>query len=129
MRLPLASGLLSGKFTRDTKFADTDHRTYNRDGQAFNVGETFAGLPFEKGVELSQSLHAMVPQGMTMPQMALRWILDFNAVTVIIPGASNPQQARENVAASDFPPLSEDLHAQLTEFYETRVAAHIRGKY
>jgi aryl-alcohol dehydrogenase-like predicted oxidoreductase len=129
VRLPLASGLLSGKFTRDTKFADTDHRTYNRDGQSFNVGETFAGLPFEKGVELAQSLHAMVPQGMTMALMALRWILDFNAVTVIIPGASSPQQARENVAASDFPPLSEDLHAQLTEFYEAQVAAHIRGKY
>lgn len=129
VRLPLASGLLSGRFTKETKFAETDHRTYNRDGQAFNVGETFAGLPFEKGVELSRLLNEMVPQGMTMVEMSLRWILDFEAVTVIIPGASNPQQARDNVTASDLPPLSQDLHARLRDFYETQVAAHIRGKY
>lgn len=129
VRLPLASGLLSGKFTKGTKFAETDHRSYNREGQAFNVGETFAGLPFEKGVELSDALKALAPQGMTMAQMALRWILDFDAVTVIIPGASSPQQARANVTASDLPPLGEVLHAQLREFYETKVAAHIRGPY
>jgi len=129
VRLPLASGLLSGRFTKGTKFAETDHRTYNRDGQAFNVGETFAGLPFEKGVELSESLRTMVPPGMMMAQMALRWILDFDAVTVIIPGASKPHQARGNLSASDLPPLNEDLHAQLKDFYETQVAAHIRGPY
>lgn len=129
VRLPLASGLLSGKFTKGTKFAETDHRSYNREGQAFNVGETFAGLPFEKGVELSDALKALAPQGMTMAQMALRWILDFDAVTVIIPGASSPQQARANVTASDLPPLGEDLHATLRHFYETKVAAHIRGLY
>ncbi|HEX6730298.1 MAG TPA: aldo/keto reductase, partial [Pyrinomonadaceae bacterium] len=129
VRLPLASGLLSGRFTKETKFTETDHRTYNRDGQAFNVGETFAGLPFEKGVELTRSLNEMVPQGMTMAEMSLRWILDFEAVTVIIPGASNPQQARDNVKASNLPPLSDDLHQRLSNFYETQVAAHIRGKY
>lgn len=129
VRLPLASGLLSGKFTKGTKFAETDHRSYNREGQAFNVGETFAGLPFEKGVELSEALKALVPEGMTMAQMALRWILDFDAVSVIIPGASNPGQARGNVTASELPPLGEDLHAKLREFYETQVAAHIRGPY
>jgi aryl-alcohol dehydrogenase-like predicted oxidoreductase len=129
VRLPLASGLLSGKFTKGTKFAETDHRSYNREGQAFNVGETFAGLPFEKGVELSEALKALVPEGMTMAQMALRWILDFDAVTVIIPGASKPQQARANVTASDLPRLGEDLHAQLRQFYQTKVAAHIRGPY
>lgn len=129
VRLPLASGLLSGKFTKGTKFAETDHRSYNREGQAFNVGETFAGLPFEKGVELSEALKEMAPEGMTMAQMALRWILDFDAVSVIIPGASNPQQARANVTASDLPPLGDDLHAQLKDFYETQVAAHIRGPY
>ncbi len=129
VRLPLASGLLSGKFTKGTKFAETDHRSYNREGQAFNVGETFAGLPFEKGVELSEALKALVPEGMTMAQMALRWILDFDAVSVIIPGASNPRQARANVTASELPPLGEDLHAQLREFYETEVAAYIRGSY
>lgn len=129
VRLPLASGLLSGKFTKSTKFPERDHRSYNRDGQAFNVGETFAGLPFEKGVELSEVLRDMVPEGMTMAQMALRWILDFEAVSVIIPGASSPEQARANVIASDFPPLSEGLHSQLRELYKTEVAAHIRGRY
>ncbi len=129
VRLPLASGLLSGKFTKDTKFAEKDHRSYNREGQAFNVGETFAGLPFEKGVELSDALRAMVPEGMTMAQMALRWILDFAAISVIIPGASSPGQARANVTASQLPPLEEQLHAQLREFYETQVVQHIRGSY
>jgi aryl-alcohol dehydrogenase-like predicted oxidoreductase len=129
VRLPLASGLLSGKFTKATKFAETDHRNYNRDGQAFNVGETFAGLPFEKGIELSQTLQASVPEGMTMAQLALRWILDFEAVTVIIPGASSPRQAQANATASELAPLGEHLHAQLREFYETQVAANIRGKY
>jgi aryl-alcohol dehydrogenase-like predicted oxidoreductase len=129
VRLPLASGLLSGKFTIETKFAETDHRSYNREGQAFNVGETFAGLPFEKGVDLSEALKALVPEGMTMAQMALRWILDFDAVSVIIPGASKAQQARANVTASELPQLGEELHVQLREFYETKVAAHIRGRY
>ena len=129
VRLPLASGLLSGKFTKGTKFAETDHRSYNREGQAFNVGETFAGLPFEKGVELAEAMKAFVPEGMSMAQMALRWILDFDEVSVIIPGASNPQQARANVIASDLTPLGGELHAQLREFYDSHVAAHIRGPY
>ena len=129
VRLPLASGLLSGKFTKGTRFAETDHRSYNREGQAFNVGETFAGLPFEKGVDLSEALKTLVPEGMTMAQLALRWILDFDAVSVIIPGASNPRQALANVTASEMPPLGEELHARLREFYETQVAAHIRGPY
>ena len=129
VRLPLASGLLSGKFTKETQFAATDHRNFNREGQAFNVGETFAGLPFEKGVELSDVLRGMVPEGMTMAQMALRWILDFDAVSVIIPGASNPRQARANVSVSDLPPLGAELHARLKRFYEEGVAAHIRGPY
>ncbi|HEY7784655.1 MAG TPA: aldo/keto reductase [Pyrinomonadaceae bacterium] len=129
VRLPLASGLLSGKFTKETTFSETDHRHYNRDGTAFNVGETFAGLPFEKGVELSEGLRDLVPEGMTMAQMALRWILDFDAVTAIIPGASNPQQARANSTVSDLPRLSTGLHKQLKDFYDTEVAAHIRGQY
>ena len=129
VRLPLASGLLSGKFTRQTTFAPSDHRSYNREGQAFNVGETFAGLPFEKGVELADALKEMLPEGMTMAQLALRWILDFEAVSVVIPGARNPQQAFSNVAASELAPLDQELHARLKEFYETQVAAHIRGPY
>lgn len=129
VRLPIASGLLSGKFTKATEFAETDHRSYNREGEAFNVGETFAGLPFEKGVELSDVLKTFVPKGMTMAQMALRWILDFDAVSVIIPGARNAQQVDANVSASNLPPLGKELHLKLREFYETQVEAHIRGPY
>ncbi|RME67156.1 MAG: aldo/keto reductase [Verrucomicrobia bacterium] len=129
VRLPVASGLLTGKLTRETTFAPDDHRQYNRDGQAFNVGETFAGLPFELGVELAEALKPLVPAGMTMAQMALRWILDFEAVTTVIPGASRPDQVRANAAASDLPPLSRELHARLRGFYRTRVHDHIRGAY
>lgn len=129
IRLPLASGLLSGRMTASTTFPPGDHRNYNRDGQAFNVGETFAGLPFAKGVELADALKAHVPAGLSMARFALRWILDHDAVTVIIPGAKNPAQVRENVVASDLPPLAPDLHATLREFYGTRVAPHIRGPY
>jgi aryl-alcohol dehydrogenase-like predicted oxidoreductase len=129
VRLPLASGLLSGKYTKQTQFPESDHRSFNRDGQAFNVGETFAGLPFERGVELTDSLKAMLPDGRSLAETALRWVLDFDAVTVVIPGARNPRQARANAAASDLAPLGRDLHARLREFYETQVAADIRGAY
>jgi aryl-alcohol dehydrogenase-like predicted oxidoreductase len=129
VRLSLASGLLGGKYKKDTKFSPQDHRTYNRDGQAFNVGETFAGLPFEKGVELADELNSMVPSGMSMSQMANRWCLDFDAVTTIIPGAKNPEQAIENPKAGDLPPLSAELHRKLKEFYEKEVVSHIRGPY
>jgi aryl-alcohol dehydrogenase-like predicted oxidoreductase len=129
VRLPLASGLLSGKYTKQTQFPESDHRHFNRDGQAFNVGETFAGLPFERGVELTDALKAMLPAGMTLPQMALRWVLDFDAVSVVIPGARNPRQARANTAASDLPPLGAELRARLGEFYQSQVAENIRGAY
>jgi aryl-alcohol dehydrogenase-like predicted oxidoreductase len=129
IRLPLASGLLAGKFTRETSFPENDHRSFNRDGQRFNVGETFAGVPFEKGLELVEELRPWVPAGMTMAQMALRWCLDFEAVTTVIPGAKRPEQARDNAAASDFPQLPPLLHNRLGRFYEAKVAAYIRGKY
>jgi aryl-alcohol dehydrogenase-like predicted oxidoreductase len=129
IRLPLASGLLGGKMTKETKFAANDHRTFNRDGQRFNVGETFAGLGFEKGVELADALKPYVPAGMSMADMALRWCLDFDAVSVLIPGARNPEQARANVRTASLPPLSAELHAKLRDFYEREVAAHIRGPY
>jgi aryl-alcohol dehydrogenase-like predicted oxidoreductase len=129
VRLPLASGLLAGKFTRETTFAETDHRHFNRDGESFNVGETFAGLPFEKGVELVEKLRSFVPEGMTMAEMALRWTLDFDAVSTIIPGAKNPAQAAANSAASKPPALSAELHEKLRLFYENEVAPHIRGPY
>jgi len=129
VRLPLASGLLTGKFARDTKFSETDHRLYNRDGQHFNVGETFAGLPFEKGVELVDMLKEMLPDGISMVQMVLRWILDHDAVSVIIPGASSPEQAKANAAVSNLKPLSGDLSQALAEFYTNSVHHHIRGPY
>jgi aryl-alcohol dehydrogenase-like predicted oxidoreductase len=129
VRLPLSSGLLSGKMSRDTQFATNDHRTFNRDGQSFNVGETFSGLPFEKGVALADTVKPWVPEGMTMAQMALRWVLDFEAVSVVIPGARNPQQAAANSAASDLPRLSPELHERLAALYSTEVAPHIRGPY
>jgi aryl-alcohol dehydrogenase-like predicted oxidoreductase len=129
VRLPLASGLLGGKLTKDTTFAEKDHRTFNRDGQRFNVGETFAGLPFEKGVELADALKPLVPQGMTLAQFAIRWCLDFPAVTTVIPGAKRPEQARANAAASGFPLLTPTLHQRLRRFYDDEVAPHIRGPY
>jgi aryl-alcohol dehydrogenase-like predicted oxidoreductase len=129
VRLPLASGLLAGKFRADSTFPENDHRNFNRDGQQFNVGETFAGLPFEKGVVLADALKPHVPEGATMAQFALRWCLDFDAVTTVIPGAKRPQQARDNAAASDLPRLPAALHRELRAFYETRVAPHIRGPY
>jgi aryl-alcohol dehydrogenase-like predicted oxidoreductase len=129
VRLPLASGLLGGRMTKATTFPANDHRNFNRDGQQFNVGETFAGLPFEKGVELADALKPLVPAGLSLADLALRWCLDFDAVSVIIPGAKNPAQARGNARASSLAPLSPALHAQLAEFYTRVVAAHIRGPY
>ena len=129
VRLPLASGLLGGKMTQETTFPANDHRNFNRDGQQFNVGETFAGLPFEKGVELADALKEFVPVGMTMAQMTLRWILDHDAVSVIIPGASSPAQATGNAAAAGLEKLPAELHAKIAEFYQTQVAQHIRGPY
>jgi aryl-alcohol dehydrogenase-like predicted oxidoreductase len=129
VRLPLASGLLGGKMTKATQFPAEDHRNFNRDGQAFNVGETFAGLPFAKGVELADGLKPLVPGGLTMAEWALRWCLDFEAVSVIIPGAKNAEQARGNIRAGALAPLGAARHVQLAAYYERNVAAHIRGPY
>jgi aryl-alcohol dehydrogenase-like predicted oxidoreductase len=129
VRLPLASGLLGGKMKKGQTFPANDHRNFNRDGQQFNVGETFAGLPFEKGVELADALKPLVPAGQTLADLALRWCLDFDAVSVLIPGAKNADQARANVRASALPPLNRELHAKLADFYQREVATHIRGPY
>jgi aryl-alcohol dehydrogenase-like predicted oxidoreductase len=129
VRLPLASGLLAGKFTTDTTFPEDDHRSYNRDGDAFNVGETFAGLPFALGVSLADQLKPLVPAGMTMAQMAQRWVLDFAAVTTVITGASRAEQVVGNTAVSQLPPLSPELHQILATFYQAKVTDHIRGPY
>lgn len=129
VRLPLASGLLSGKFTKDTTFGANDHRNFNRDGQAFNVGETFAGIPFDKGVELAGEMQVFVPDSLSMVQMAQRWILDYEEVSVVIPGASSLEQARENASVSRLPKLSPHLHERLAHYYRTQVAPFIRGPY
>jgi aryl-alcohol dehydrogenase-like predicted oxidoreductase len=129
IRLPLASGLLAGSITRETRFAENDHRSFNRDGERFNVGETFAGLPFEQGIALADALKALVPGTMTMAQMALRWVLDFDAVTTVIPGARNPSQVLSNTRSSELPPLSPELHGRLALYYDREVRQHIRGPY
>jgi aryl-alcohol dehydrogenase-like predicted oxidoreductase len=129
VRLPLASGLLAGKFTGKTKFAKDDHRNYNADGIAFNVGETFAGLPLAKGAELAERIKAFVPEGMTMAQFSQRWILDHDAVSTVITGASQPSQVLANTAVSELPPLSKELHSQLATIYESSIQEHIRGLY
>lgn len=127
VRLPLASGLLAGRYTAATAFPPQDHRTYNRDGAAFNVGETFAGLPFEKGVGLVERLRPLVPPGYTLAQLALRWCLDHPAVTTVIPGARTAEQAKANAAAAALPPLPAELHARLREFFRDEVRPHVRG--
>ncbi|MES1202157.1 MAG: aldo/keto reductase [Pseudomonadota bacterium] len=126
-RLPLASGLLTGKLSAAQSFAENDHRQYNRDGEAFYVGETFNGLPFAKGVELAERLKPFIPPNLSMTQFALRWCLDFDAITTIIPGASSPEQARANAAISDLPQLERGVLARLRAFYASEVAQHIRG--
>lgn len=127
VRLGLASGLLSGKMTRDHVFAEEDHRNFNRDGAAFFVGETFAGLPFETGVDLAEELKALCPPELTLPQLALRWLLDQPAVSSVITGASRPEQIADNAAVSALPPLDAELHERLSRFYHDRVRSHIRG--
>ena len=130
VRLPLASGLLTGKFTKETTFSESDHRNYNKDGDAFNVGETFAGLPFEKGVELSNKIKDnYLSNGLTMAQFAQRWILDHDAVSCIIPGASSASQINSNCSVSSLEPLSSSIHESLRDFYKNEIHQNIRGPY
>ncbi len=126
-RLPLASGLLSGKMSATTHFTAQDHRNYNRDGEAFYVGETFSGLPFETGVKLADQLKQMAPRGMSLAHLALRWILDQPAVSTIIAGVTRPAQLQDNVATVAMDPLPEALHAKLKDFYLDKVRPEVRG--
>ena len=107
-RVPLASGLLTGKFTRESSFGADDHRLFNRHGESFDVGETFSGVDYETGLDAVEELRSLVPEGATLAQLALRWILMFDAVSTAIPGAKTPEQARANAAAADLPPLSDE---------------------
>lgn len=128
-RVPLASGLLTGKMSPETKFSEDDHRNYNKDGAAFNVGETFAGIPYDKGLEAVEEIRKLAPEGLTMAQMALRWILDHDAVSTVIPGASKLSHVASNVGASDAPVLSDATHKGLKLVYEKKVIENIRGPY
>lgn len=125
VRLPLASGVLAGKMSRDTVFAKTDHRNYNRNGEFFSQGETFSGVPFEEALDLVEVLRSMAPEGMSMAQMAMRWLLDQSAVSTVITGATRPEQVVENASVATLPPLSTELHARLTYFYWAEVAPRI----
>ena len=116
-RVPLASGLLTGKYDRSSTFAEDDHRNYNRHGAAFDVGETFAGLDYEAGLEFVNAVRELVPPGATTAQLALRWILMHAGVTAAIPGAKTAEQARANAAAADLAPLSDEAMAQVAALY------------
>ena len=118
---PLASGLLTGKLRADSKFEETDHRLFNRHGESFDRGETFSGVDYETGLKAVEEIRGMVPEGMSMTQFALRWILMFDAVTCAIPGAKNPQQAEENVVAAAKPALSRETMGQLRSLYDARI--------
>jgi aryl-alcohol dehydrogenase-like predicted oxidoreductase len=128
-RVPLASGLLTGKFDAATTFAADDHRTYNRGGEAFDQGETFSGVPYDVGVAAAQEVARFTPEGATTAQLALRWIVDQPGVTVAIPGASRPEQARNNAAAADLAPLGEDTLAGLEKIYDERIREFVHGRW
>lgn len=124
-RVPLASGMLTGKMTASTTFANDDHRTFNRQGQAFDRGETFSGVDFETGLKAVEELRGLVPPNATLAQMALRWILMFDAVTCAIPGAKRPSQAEDNIRAADLPPLSDDCMQKIREIYDRHIRAQV----
>jgi len=129
VRVPLASGLLTGKFSRETQFPADDHRAFNRHGEQFDVGETFAGLDFERGLEVVEKLRPLVQDGATMAQFALRWILDFDAVSTVIPGAKTPDQARVNAAAAELPPLPEVTLRTIGVLYRERIAPQVQHRW
>jgi aryl-alcohol dehydrogenase-like predicted oxidoreductase len=124
-RVPLASGLLTGKFSRSSNFDPSDHRNYNRQGQAFDVGETFAGVDFKLGLGAVERLAALVPEGISMAQFALRWILMFDAVSCAIPGAKRPEQVVENTQAADIEPLTDETMAAVKEIYDAMIKEHV----
>ena len=129
VRVPLASGLLSGTISRETAFAKDDHRNFNRHGEAFDVGETFAGVPFEVGLEAVEGVRKLVPAGASMAAFALKWILMNEAVTVVIPGARNAAQAKANAAAAELAAISDDVMTAAREIYARLVAPHVHQRW
>jgi len=128
-RVPLASGLLTGKMTRETSFAEDDHRYFNRYGQSFDRGETFSGVDYESGLDAVEEIKTLVPDGATMAQLALRWILMFDAVSCAIPGAKRPDQAEDNVRAADLPPLTEAQMAAVREVYDRYIRDQVHHRW
>lgn len=128
-RVPLASGLLSGKYTKDTVFADDDHRTYNRHGEAFDQGETFSGVDFASGVEAAAEFAGLAPEGYTPAQLALRWVIQQPGVTTVIPGARSPEQARANSAAAKLPPLPDETLAAIAGLYDRRIKEQVEHRW
>jgi aryl-alcohol dehydrogenase-like predicted oxidoreductase len=128
-RVPLASGLLTGKLTARSTFAEDDHRSFNREGAAFDKGETFSGVPYDVGLAAVERLRPLVPAGATLAQLALRWTLMFEAVSCAIPGAKTPRQARENAAAADLPALSPEAMTAVKAAYDDLVRAHVHSSW
>jgi aryl-alcohol dehydrogenase-like predicted oxidoreductase len=126
-RVPLASGLLSGKMSADREFPPDDHRNFNRDGSAFDRGETFAGVDFEAGLRAAEELKELVPEGATLAQFALRWILMHPAVSCAIPGAKRPDQAEDNIRAADLPPLDTETMRRVREVYDARIREQVHA--
>jgi aryl-alcohol dehydrogenase-like predicted oxidoreductase len=128
-RVPLASGLLTGRYDESTAFAEDDHRSFNRSGEAFDVGETFSGVPYDVGVEAARAVGRHVPDGATSAQLALRWVVDQPGVTTVIPGARNADQARGNAAAASLAPLTDDVQAALADVYDTWIRPHVHHRW
>ncbi len=128
-RVPLASGLLTGKMSRETQFEDSDHRKYNRRGESFDVGETFSGVDFETGLASVEELRRILPPGVSMAQFALRWILMFDAVSLAIPGAKNPKQAGDNAAAADLPAIDDGRMAAIRGIYDRHIRAQVHQRW
>ncbi|MFD0351195.1 aldo/keto reductase [Kitasatospora aburaviensis] len=128
-RVPLASGLLSGRYTAQTMFAADDHRTHNRQGEAFDQGETFSGVDFATGVEAAAEFATFTPEGATPAQTALRWIVQQPGVTTVIPGARNPEQARANAGTAELPPLPGATLAAVRELYDRRIRPQVHGRW
>ena len=128
-RVPLASGLLTGKFRRDSTFAKDDHRNFNRHGEAFDMGETFSGVDYNVGLDAIEEMRALVPAGVSMSQFALRWILMFGAVTCAIPGGKRPTQVADNCAASDLPPLTDKGMAGVKRIYNEKIRAAVQNRW
>jgi aryl-alcohol dehydrogenase-like predicted oxidoreductase len=129
IRVPLASGLLTGKFSKDTSFAPDDHRSFNRHGEQFDVGETFSGVDYATGVDTADELKALVPDDASLTQLALRWILDHESVSTVIAGARTRDQVRDNAAASKLAPLPEETHAAIARLYRERIAPQVHQRW